>query len=66
MDISALSDSGLVALAQSLHAAKLQDQVGTSVLKLANDQIKQDGENALRLIGSVPSGSLGNNVDVMA
>ncbi len=46
MDISALSDRGLVALVLSLHASKLQEKVDTSVLKLANDQIKQDGENA--------------------
>ncbi len=66
MDISGLSDSGLIAFAQSLQSSKLQEQVGMSVLKMANDQIKQDGQNALSLIGSVPSGPLGNNLDVTA
>ncbi len=67
MDISGLSSSGLVSLAQSLSANKLQDNIGIAVLELANDQTKQDGENILQLINSTtPVGPLGHNIDVKA
>lgn len=62
-----LSDSGLIVLAQSLKASKLQEQVGTAVAAMANKQAEQQGENALQLIASAsPIGSLGHNVDMMA
>lgn len=50
MDISGLSYSGLIALAQSLKASKLQEQVGTAVMKMANKQAEQQSENALQFI----------------
>ncbi len=67
MDISGLSDSGLMALAQSMTANKLQEQVSTSIMSMANKQAEQEGQNALELIASSdPSSSLGRNVNVMA
>lgn len=67
MDISGLSDAGLMALAQSMNADKLQEKVGTAVMKMANDQAKQEGQDALRLIASAaPAGSLGHNINVWA
>lgn len=41
MDISGLSDSGMIAMAQTLNASKVQEKVGAAVLKMANDQAKQ-------------------------
>ncbi len=67
MDISGLSDSGLLSLAQAMNADKLQEKISTSVMKMANDQAKQEGQNALELISSAePSGALGHNVNVWA
>lgn len=67
MDISGISDSGLVSLAQSLSTKKLQDNVGTAMLKLANDQSKQSGESMIQLVqSSGPVGPLGHNIDVKA
>jgi hypothetical protein len=66
MDISNLSNSGLATLAQALQTQKLQQQVGTAVLAIANDQIKQDGQNALKLIASASLGPVGGNLDVTA
>ncbi|HLF96635.1 MAG TPA: YjfB family protein [Methylococcaceae bacterium] len=65
MDISGLSSNGLVTLAQALQTRRVQEQVATSILKLANDQIEQTGELAMQLIESTP-GALGQNVDVRA
>lgn len=67
MDISGLSDHGMMGLAQTLNANKLQEKVGTAMLKMANDQTKQDGQDALKLIASsTPTGPLGHNLDVTA
>lgn len=66
MDISALSNSGLFALAQSLNAAQVQNQVQMEMVKLANDQIKQNGAAALQLIEATPAGSQGLHIDLMA
>lgn len=67
MDISGLSDSGLMALAQAMNDSKLQEKIGASVMKMANDQAKREGQDALQLIASaMPSGSLGHNLDVWA
>ena len=67
MDISGLSNSGLVSLAQSLSANKLQDNISIAMLDIANDQTKQDGENILQLINATtPVGPLGHNIDVKA
>lgn len=65
MDISSLSPNGLVALAQAVNSHKVQEQVATSVLKLANDQIKITGELVTQLIESTP-GTLGQNINVQA
>jgi len=67
MNISGLSDSGMIAMAQTLNASKVQENVGAAVLKMANDQAKQEGQDALQLIASsTPSGPLGHHLDVMA
>lgn len=67
MDISGLSDTGLIAYAQSLNASRLQDKVSVSVMAMANRQAEQQGQNALQLIASAdPSSPLGNNFNVMA
>jgi hypothetical protein len=41
-------------------------QLGTKTLKMANDQIKAEGQAALQLIQSVPqpTGNIGNNINV--
>jgi hypothetical protein len=67
MGISGVSDAGLRAVAQTLSSNKLQESVGMAVQKLANNQAKQEGDNAVQLINaSAPVGSLGNNIDVKA
>jgi hypothetical protein len=66
MNISGVSDSGLAALSSMISSTKAQDQAATKVLKLANDQIRQEGADALKLIESTPVGSLGHNLDVRA
>lgn len=67
MNISGVSDAGLRAVAQTLSSNKLQESVGMAVQKLANNQAKQEGDNAVQLINaSAPVGSLGNNIDVKA
>ncbi|SMF93730.1 Putative motility protein [Methylomagnum ishizawai] len=67
MDISGLSDSGLMGLAQAMNDSKLQEKIGASVMKMAHDQAKQEGQDALQLIASAtPSGSLGHHLDVWA
>jgi len=49
-----------------LSAQRTAAQVETKVVKLANDQIKADGQAALKLIQSVPqaTGRVGNNLNV--
>lgn len=67
MDISGISDSGLVSLAQNMSAKRLHDNVGIAVQKMANDQLKIDGNNMIQLINGAapaPVGPLGNNIDV--
>jgi len=67
MGISGVSDAGLRSVAQTLSSNKLQESVGMAVQKLANNQAKQEGDNAVQLINaSAPVGSLGNNIDVKA
>lgn len=57
-------------LSQMLGATQVSQAHETAVLKMANDQIKQNGANALQLVQSVPTpspnGSLGHHLDVMA
>jgi len=65
MDISTAS------LDQMLGASNVQQQHDAAILKLSNDQIKQDGANVMTLLQSVPAanapyGSLGHNLDVTA
>jgi hypothetical protein len=67
MDISGLSDSGLMALAQSMNANRLQEKISTSVMAMAQKQTEQDGQNALQLIASAsPTGSQGMHFDAWA
>jgi len=49
-----------------LSAQRTAAQLETKVVKLANDQIKADGQAALQLIQSVPqaSGSIGSNINL--
>lgn len=64
-----ISSSGMAGLAQMLSAGQLQQQHQTAVLKMANDQAKQNGENALQLLQAIPkptaNGALGQNIDIM-
>lgn len=57
-------------LSQMLGAGQTSQAHEAAVLKLANDQIKQNGENALQLVQAVPkpgpNGNLGHHLDVMA
>lgn len=68
MDISNTNNSA--SLTQMLGGVNVRQQQETAVLKMANNQAKQDGENALRLVQSVPGakpqGPLGNNLDATA
>jgi len=66
VDISGLSDNGMLALVQMLNARKAQEQAHISALKLANEQIERNGENAILLIQTAPYGSLGNTTDIWA
>lgn len=70
MDISTANSAGL---AEMIGGVSLKQQHATSVLKLSNDQIKQDGANALKLVQSAalpeppqPQGPLGHHIDVRA
>jgi hypothetical protein len=62
MDISSLGPLPSV--------TKLQQQKDVAVLKMANDQMKQEGKNAIQLIQSVPNaspgGPVGSKLDVFA
>lgn len=65
-----ISGNSLSVLSQMVGAGQVQQQHQAAVLKLANDQVKQNGENAMQLLQSVPkpapSGPLGQHLDVMA
>lgn len=65
MDVSSLSNAGLVNLAQAMTGARAQLQVQVAMVKLANDQIQQDGAAALQLIEATPLGSQGLHIDLM-
>ena len=68
MDISTGSASTVIA--QMLSGSRLQQDHQLAVLKLANDQTRQNGENAMKLVESIPKpssdGSLGTRFDAMA
>lgn len=65
-----ISGSQLASLANLMSTSQLQKQHETAVLKMAQDQVKQNGENALQLIEATPcsacGGALGAKLDVMA
>lgn len=68
MDLS--TNSASAAISQLLGGSKLQQDHQIAVLKLTNDQTKRDGENAMKLVESVPKpmgdGRLGTRFDAMA
>ena len=68
MDVT--NNSAALAISQLLSGSKLQQDHQIAILKLSNNQAKQDGENAMRLVESVPKpsadGSLGTRFDAMA
>jgi hypothetical protein len=66
MELSGLSDNGLALMATQMSATQTQNKVQMQVMKLANDQLKQDGAVALQLIASTPYGPLGHHLDVTA
>ena len=49
-----------------LSAQSTAAQLETKTLKMANDQIKAEGQAALQLIQSVPqaTGNIGNNINI--
>lgn len=68
MEISATNSASV--LSQMLGSSKTPQGHEAAVLKMANDQMKQNGENALQLLQAVPkpepTGSVGRHLDVMA
>jgi len=66
MDVSTLSNAGLQALVQSLGTLQQQGQVQTQMVRLANDQIRQQGAAVLELIEAVPQSAQGSRIDLMA
>jgi|GEM_PF-1955665 len=60
------SVSGIVNLSQAMHRSSLHSQLGTAVLKMANDMMKEQGQAALELLQSVPAApqSGGSTIDV--
>lgn len=51
-----------------LSAQRTAAQLETKTLKMANEQMKAEGQAALQLIQSVPlhTGNIGNNINVFA
>jgi hypothetical protein len=58
MDVSSVG----VNVGQLFASSKLQQQKDVAILKMANDQLKQDGENAIQLIQSLPQATSDNPV----
>jgi hypothetical protein len=67
MDISTAHP---IQVAQMLGGVSLRQQHEAAILKMSNDQIKQDGANVMALLqavpGAKPQGPLGNHLDVTA
>ncbi len=57
-----------IQVSPQLSAQRTAAEVGTKVMKMANDQVKAEGQAALQLIQSVPqaTGNIGNNINVSA
>ena len=58
--------SGTAQVSPFLSAQKTANELQVSLVKLGNDQIKIQGEAALKLIESVPqaTGNVGNNINI--
>lgn len=61
-----ISSDSMMRVSQMINNVAPQDDVSMAVMKIAQDQTKQDGENAIQLIKSVPDGSLGHHFDARA
>lgn len=57
-----------IQVSPQLSAQRTATQIQTKTMKMANDQIKAEGQAALQLIQSVPqaTGNIGNNINVTA
>jgi hypothetical protein len=55
-----------IQVSPALSAQSTAAQLETKTLKMANDQIKAEGQAALQLIQSVPqaTGNIGNNINI--
>jgi len=58
--------SGTAQVSPFFSAQKTANELQVSLVKLGNDQIKIQGEAALKLIESVPqaTGNVGNNINI--
>lgn len=58
--------SGTAQVSPFLSAQKTANELQVSLVKLGNDQIKIQGEAALKLIAAVPqvTGNVGNNINI--
>lgn len=58
--------NGIAQLSTNLSAQRTASELNVAILKLANDQIKAEGEAALKLIQALPqaTASVGNSINI--